>query len=110
MAAVFTPTLSAPARRSLLTSSTVLTPPPTVRGTKTWSAVRRDDLEHRVASRRRRGNVEKRQLVCARLAIEAREFDRVPRVAKVLEVDALDYPARVDIQAGNDPHRDPHGR
>ena len=41
MAAVLTPTLSAPARRRRSTSSTVRTPPPTVSGMKTCSAVRR---------------------------------------------------------------------
>ena len=39
-AAVFTATLSAPASRRALTSSTVLIPPPTVRGTNTSPAVR----------------------------------------------------------------------
>jgi hypothetical protein len=41
MAAVFTPTLSAPARSSRSTSSAERTPPPTVSGTNTCSAVRR---------------------------------------------------------------------
>ncbi len=41
MAAVFTPTLSAPARSSLSTSSGLRTPPPTVSGMNTCSAVRR---------------------------------------------------------------------
>ena len=40
MAAVLMPTLSAPARRSWSTSLTERTPPPTVRGTNTCSAVR----------------------------------------------------------------------
>ena len=40
-AAVFTVTLSAPARSTARMSATDLTPPPTVRGTKTFSAVRR---------------------------------------------------------------------
>ncbi len=40
-AAVLTPTFSAPARRSRRPSSTERTPPPTVRGMKTCSAVRR---------------------------------------------------------------------
>ena len=40
-AAVLTPTLSAPARNRRSTSSTVRTPPPTVSGMKTCSAVRR---------------------------------------------------------------------
>ena len=40
-AAVLTPTLSAPARSSRSTSSTARTPPPTVSGMKTCSAVRR---------------------------------------------------------------------
>ena len=40
-AAVFTPTLSAPARSSASTSATERTPPPTVSGMKTCSAVRR---------------------------------------------------------------------
>ncbi|CAM5608280.1 hypothetical protein SANTM175S_01745 [Streptomyces antimycoticus] len=41
IAAVLTPTLSAPARSSLSTSSAVRTPPPTVSGMNTCSAVRR---------------------------------------------------------------------
>ena len=41
MAAVFTETLSAPARSNSRTSSTLRTPPPTVNGINTWSAVRR---------------------------------------------------------------------
>ncbi len=41
MAAVFRETLSAPARSSRLTSSTDRTPPPTVSGMNTCSAVRR---------------------------------------------------------------------
>nr|BFE88960.1 hypothetical protein GCM10020093_115610 [Planobispora longispora] len=41
MAAVFSDTLSAPARSSRSTSSTARTPPPTVSGMKTCSAVRR---------------------------------------------------------------------
>ena len=41
MAAVFTDTLSAPARSRTSTSATVRTPPPTVSGMKTCSAVRR---------------------------------------------------------------------
>src|SRR5437588_5036449 len=40
-AAVFSDTLSAPARSKLSTSATERTPPPTVSGMKTWSAVRR---------------------------------------------------------------------
>jgi hypothetical protein len=40
-AAVFTATLSAPARSSRSTSSTARTPPPTVSGMNTLSAVRR---------------------------------------------------------------------
>ncbi|SGO25030.1 Uncharacterised protein [Mycobacterium tuberculosis] len=41
MAAVLTATLSAPARSSESTSATVRTPPPTVSGMNTCSAVRR---------------------------------------------------------------------
>ena len=41
MAAVFSDTLSAPARSSRSTSSTLRTPPPTVSGMNTCSAVRR---------------------------------------------------------------------
>ena len=41
MAAVFSETLSAPARSSRSTSATLRTPPPTVSGMKTCSAVRR---------------------------------------------------------------------
>ena len=65
IAAVFTPTLSAPARSSRSTSSTVRTPPPTVSGMKTSSAVRAHDVVHRGAVAAARGDVEEGQLVGA---------------------------------------------
>ncbi|SHY23077.1 Uncharacterised protein [Mycobacteroides abscessus subsp. abscessus] len=55
IAAVFTPTLSAPARSNTLTSSTDRTPPPTVSGMNTCSAVRRttSNIPHRPIFRQR---------------------------------------------------------
>ena len=95
-------TLSAPALSSARTSSTALTPPPTVSGMNTCV---RDALDHVVEQAARldaRADVEERELVGALLVVAARDLDRIAGVAQVDEVDALDDPALGDVEAGND--------
>src|SRR5690606_589363 len=48
------------------------------------------------------------QLVGALGAVARGELDRIPRIAEVLEVDALDDAARVDIQARDHSDGDTH--
>ena len=79
-------------------------PPPTVNGMNTSSAVRRDDVDHRVALVGRRGDVEEDELVGALGVVARRELDRIAGVAQVDEVDALDDAAPVDVEARDDPH------
>ncbi len=55
-----------------------------------------------------RGDVQEGQLVGALGVVELGHLDRVARVAQVLEVDALDDPAGVDVQAGDDTDREGH--
>ena len=102
MAAVFTATLSAPARSSRSTSSTEETPPPTVSGMKTSSAQRETDLHRGRAALVGGGDVEEGQLVGALGVVGAGQLDRVAGVAELLEVDPLDHPAGVDVEAGDD--------
>src|SRR5690606_2520770 len=54
------------------------------------------------------GDVEEGQLVRAFGVVPRGELDRVARVAQVLEVDALDHPAGVDVQTRDDPHSYTH--
>ncbi len=98
-AAVLTPTLSAPARSRRRASSTERMPPPTVNGMNTSSATRRDDVDHRVAGVGRRGDVEEHQLVGALGVVAGGELDGVAGVAQADEVDALDHPPGVDVEA-----------
>jgi hypothetical protein len=58
-------------------------------------------VEHRGPARRRCGDVEERQLVGALGVVDRGEFDRIACVTQILEVDPLDHPAVVDVQAGN---------
>ena len=102
-AAVLTDTLSAPARSSRRASSTVRMPPPTVNGMNTCSAVRRTTSTIGLALVGRRGDVEEDQLVGALGVVAGGQLDRVAGVAQVDEVDALDHPAGVDVEAGDDP-------
>ena len=69
-----------------------------------------DDVEHGVAPVLRGGDVEERQLVGALLVIALRELHRVADVAKVLEVDPLDDPTVVDVEARDHPHGQAHRR
>ena len=48
-------------------------------------------------------NIEKGDFVSALLVVAARDFHGIPRVANPHEVNALNHPASIDIQTGNDP-------
>ena len=100
-AAVLSATLSAPARSSARTSSRLRTPPPTVSGMNTCSAVRAITSSRRVAALDRGGDVEEHQLVGALAVVAGGELDRVARVAQVLEPRALHDAAGVDVEAGD---------
>ncbi len=67
-----------------------------------------DDIEHRGAVIDGGLDVEKSDFIGTLLVVLSGEFDGIAGVAKVQEVDALDHPARGDIEAGNDPHCDGH--
>src|SRR3954452_13321878 len=56
----------------------------------------------------RGGDVQERQLVGPLRVVHLREPHRVARVARVLEVDPLDDPARVDVEAGDHPDGERH--
>ena len=110
IAAVFTPTLSAPARSSTSTSDD--------RAHAAADGQRDEDrlggaahhVEHRAPVVRRGGHVEEGQLVGAGRVVRRGQLDRVAGVAQVDEVDALDHPPGVHVQAGDHPDRDAHGR
>ena len=53
----------------------------------------------------RRGDVQKDDLVRALRRVELGQLDRVARVAQADEVNALDHPAVLDVQTGNDSFR-----
>ena len=77
-------------------------PPPTVNGMKTCSAVRVHDVDHRVATVGRRGDVEEDQLVGALAVVARGQLDRIAGVAEVDEVDALHHAAVGDVEARDD--------
>ena len=62
-----------------------------------------------VAGVGRRGDVEEHQLVRALGVVAGGQLDRVAGVAQFDEVDALDHPTGVDVEARDDP-RHVHGR
>jgi hypothetical protein len=62
----------------------------------------------RLPSSAARGDVEEGELVRALLAVRLGQLDRVPGVAQVREVDALDHPPGVDVEARDDPRRNAH--
>ena len=113
IAAVFTATLSAPARSSRSTSSTRPTPPPTVSGMKTCSAVR-ETISIVVARPSWEAEMSRKVSSSAPSASYTwAQLDRVAGVAQLLEVDALDHPAGVDVEARDDPDGEaswPRGR
>ena len=70
----------------------------------------RDDLQRGGPALVRGRDVEEGQLVGALGVVHLGELDRVAGVAQLLEVDALDDPAGVDVEAGDDPDREGHRR
>ena len=89
-AAELSETRSAPDSISRDASSTLRTPPPTVKGISSTSATSRDDAGHRVDVLGRRRDVEQDELVGAAVAVVLGQFDGVTDVAQSHEVDALD--------------------
>jgi hypothetical protein len=65
-------------------------------------------VEHRRTAVRGRGHVEEHEFVGALGVVGRAQLDRVAGVAQVGEVDTLDDPAGVDVQAGNDTYGDGH--
>ena len=61
-----------------------------------------DHIEEDAAILVARCDVEKAQLVRTRLVVSDRALDRVPRVAQVDEIDALDDAAVLDVETGYD--------
>ena len=95
-------TFSAPAWMSRVASSRVRMPPPTVNGMKICLGDAPHHVEHDLAAFVAGADVEEDQLVGALLLVAARHLDRIAGVAQVEEVDALDDPAAVDVQTGDD--------
>ena len=93
-------TLSAPALSISRMSSTVRRPPPTVRGMKTWSAVRETTLSMMFRPSGRGGDVVEDKLVGALGVVEGSEGHGVAGVPVVQELHTLDHAARLDVQAG----------
>src|SRR3990172_7766037 len=95
-AAVFTPTLSAPARRTALISLGERTPPPTVSGTDTSAAVR-CTTSRRVE--RPSGDVEIADLVGALSRVADGQLHRISLVDELGEPDAFDDPFTGHVEA-----------
>src|SRR3546814_653433 len=68
-----------------------------------------DDLHRRGAALVGGRDVQEGQLVRAFGVIGAGQLDRVPGVAQLLEVDALDHAAGIDIETRDDPYGERHG-
>src|SRR3954452_1465149 len=60
-----------------------------------------DQLHDRVVTEDGGGDVEEDELVRAEVGVARRELDGIAHVAQVLELDALDDPARGDVEAGD---------
>ena len=110
IAAVLTATLSAPARSSTSTSATDAHTAADRQRDEHLLGGAPDDVEHGGPARRGRRHVEERQLVGALRVVGGGQLDGIACVAQVLEVDALDHPAVVDVQARDDADREISGR
>ena len=91
--------MSAPARRTSRISSTLRTPPPTVRGTNARRSGPLDDVQQRPAAFGRRGDVEEHELVRALLRVALCELGRVALVDEVDEPGALHHAAVGHVEA-----------
>jgi len=100
--------LSAPASKSARTSSTARTPPPHGERQKDLLGGHAHDVEHGLAAVRRRGDVEKADLVRALPVVLGRDLYRIAGVAQLDEAHALFHAARVHVQARDDSARE-HG-
>src|SRR5690606_15136367 len=69
-----------------------------------------DHVEHGGAVTAGGGDVEEGEFVGALGIVGGGELDRIPGIAQILEVDALDHPPGVDVQAGDDTCRQGHER
>jgi len=70
--------------------------------------LRGPNVEHGGSLPRRGRDVEEGELVRALGVVDAGHLDGIARVAQLAEVDALDHPAGVDVQAGDHPDRYAH--
>ena len=109
IAAVLTPTLSAPARSSRSTSSRRAHSPTDGQRDEDLLGGAAHHVVGRLAAAAARGDVEEHELVGALGVVEPGHLDRVAGVAQLAEVDALDDPAGVDVEAGHDTDGDAHG-
>jgi len=69
-----------------------------------------DDVVRRRPIGTRCGDVEEHQLIGTGVPVCGGQFDRIARIAELDEVDALDDPPRIDVQAGDHPDGQAHGR
>src|SRR5699024_8504234 len=67
-----------------------------------------DHVDHGVAAAGGGGDVEEGELISSLGAVPGGQLDRVPSIAEIFEVDALDDATRVDVQAGDDSDGDTH--
>ena len=108
MAAVLTATLSAPARSSRSTSSTLLDAAADGERDEDLLRAAADHLHGGRAALVGGGDVEEGQLVGALGVVEPGQLDGVTGVAELLEVHALDDAAAVDVEARDDADREAH--
>ena len=102
-AAVFTPTLSAPARRRRRASSAVRTPATHRQGDEDLLGRAGHHRDHGVAPVGRSGDVEEGDFVGALGVVPGRQLDRVALVGEVDEADALDHTPTRHVEAGDQP-------
>ncbi len=77
-------------------------PPPTVKGIKSWLAVRRTVSEQRVPRLGCRRDVEQNNFVSARLAVRRGQFGRIAGIAQLHKLNALHHASGVNVEAGDD--------
>jgi hypothetical protein len=70
---------------------------------KQTSAVRRNHVQDQAPALAGGGDVEKHQLVGPGRVIGASLLDRIAGIAQGDEIDALDHPPVLHVEAGNDP-------
>lgn len=95
-------TLSAPHLRTRSKSSTVLIPPPTVRGMKMVEATSVRISVNRAPTFSRGGDVVEHQLVGATVAVELGQLHWAGYICQPQEVDPLHHPAVLHVKARDD--------